>query len=341
MIVICAGVVMNLLLAVLIFWGINLAQGKSVWDTTEIGYVVEESPAASAGFMAGDKVLGVNGKPVANWDDLRFQLYFDNVGRDLRVQLVRNGTEVELVVPHEAITEQKQIGEGMFGITPAHADIVVETVASGMPADKAGLKPGDVILTLAGTPVKYDRKVTEIVRSYAGKEMTIEWRRGAEFMHGVTTPTDKGLIGISFGLRYSGPVVKTRYSFFGAFPEALKNIANVTLLTYHGITQIITGKMSFSQSVAGPVRIAQMASQTAEMGLMTYLGFMAFLSVSLALLNILPFPALDGGHLMFLLYEGTFRREIPVKVKLFLQKAGFVLLLAFMAFAVYNDIINF
>jgi regulator of sigma E protease len=229
----------------------------------------------------------------------------------------------------------------MFGITPAHADIVVETVSSGMPADKVGLKSGDVIISLDDVPIKYDKKVTDIVHSHAGKELKVQWKRGEQLMNSVVTPTEKGLIGISFGLRYTGPVTKTSYSLLGALPEAVKNISSITVLTYRGIAQIVTGKMSFSQSVAGPVRIAQMASQTAELGLVTYLGFMAFLSVSLALLNILPFPALDGGHLVFLLYEGTFRREIPVKVKLFLQKAGFVLLLAFMAFAVYNDILNF
>ncbi len=84
-----------------------------------------------------------------------------------------------------------------------------------------------------------------------------------------------------------------------------------------------------------------MATQSAEMGLLTYLGFMALLSISLAVLNIIPFPALDGGHLIFLVYEGIFRREIPVKVKMGLQRAGFVLLLAFMAFVVYNDIVHF
>jgi regulator of sigma E protease len=84
-----------------------------------------------------------------------------------------------------------------------------------------------------------------------------------------------------------------------------------------------------------------MATQTAELGLVTYLGFIALLSVSLAILNILPFPALDGGHLMFLIYEGIFRREIPVRIKLGLQKAGMILLLAFMAIVVFNDILHF
>ena len=160
-------------------------------------------------------------------------------------------------------------------------------------------------------------------------------------MRGVTTPTADGIIGISFGLVYTGPSSRIQYSLLGALPEGVKDIVTYTKISAQQIWQIIVGKRAFSQSVGGPIRIAQMATQTAEMGLVTYLGFMGLLSISLAILNILPFPALDGGHLLFLVYEGIFRREIPVKIKLGLQKIGFVLLLAFMAFVVYNDIINF
>ena len=107
-----------------------------------------------------------------------------------------------------------------------------------MPADKLGLKPGDVLLSLAGIPVRYDKKVTEVVRAHTEKVMEVEWRRGEQVMRGTTTPTSKGLIGISFGLRYSGPVTKTNYSLFGALPEAVNNIVSVTVLTYRGIGQI-------------------------------------------------------------------------------------------------------
>ena len=105
--------------------------------------------------------------------------------------------------------------------------------------------------------------------------------------------------------------------------------------------QLVSGKVAFAQSVGGPIKIAQMATQGAELGIISYFGFMALLSISLAFLNILPIPALDGGHLVFLAYEGIFRREIPAKIKMVIQQAGFVLLLAFMAFVVVNDIINF
>ena len=160
-------------------------------------------------------------------------------------------------------------------------------------------------------------------------------------MSGTVTPTGDGRIGIGFGLRYNGPTRKVEYSLFEALRRALSDVVDVSVLFVKQVWQIITGKVAFAQSVGGPIRIAQMATQTAEMGILTYLGFMALLSMSLAILNFLPFPALDGGHMVFLIYEAIFRREVPVKVRLVLQKAGFVLLLAFMAFVLYNDIRQF
>jgi regulator of sigma E protease len=93
--------------------------------------------------------------------------------------------------------------------------------------------------------------------------------------------------------------------------------------------------------MGGPVKIAQLAKRSADNGVLEFFGFIGLLSISLALLNILPFPALDGGHLVFLIYEAVFRREVPSKVKIALQQAGFILLLVFMAFVLYNDVINF
>ena len=115
----------------------------------------------------------------------------------------------------------------------------------------------------------------------------------------------------------------------------------MTWMSIKGIYQIFVGRVSLSKSVAGPIMIAKMATRSAEVGIINFLGFMALLSMNLAMLNLFPFPALDGGHAMFLVYEGIFRREIPAKVKIALQQVGFVLLLVFMAFVLYNDIIRF
>jgi regulator of sigma E protease len=169
----------------------------------------------------------------------------------------------------------------------------------------------------------------------------VEWKRGTETLHGIVTPTTEGMIGIGYALRYNGPVRKVEYTLFEAMPRAWNDVYSVSILFVKQVGQIIAGKIAFSQSVGGPIKIAQMATQTAELGILTYLGFMALLSMSLAILNFLPFPALDGGHMVFLVYEAIFRREIPVKIRMGLQKAGFILLLAFMAFVVYNDLRHF
>ncbi len=338
MIVISAGVIMNILLAVLIFWAINYVQGSAVRETTTIGYVIDQSAAAKAGLQPGDRVEEINGKPVKNWDDLLSDLYIATMGDDVTLTVQRAGAQQRIFVPRNTIPEPN---EAPFGIIPDQTQIVVGTVEPGKPADKVGLKPMDVLISMNGTPIQYTEKVREIVQANAGKPLTIEWKRGNELMSGTTTPTADGKIGISFGAQYNGPVTRIKYTLLEALPRGIKEIGSVSALFVQQIWQIVTGKTAFSQSVGGPIKIAQMATQSAEMGVLTYLGFMALLSISLAVLNIIPFPALDGGHLIFLIYEGIFRREIPVKVKMGLQRAGFVLLLAFMAFVVYNDILHF
>jgi len=338
MLVISGGVIMNILLAILIFWGINYVQGKVIRETTEIGIVVEGSPAQKGGLLAGDRVLRINTVPVTHWDEIRNAVYIDQVGEDLVFTVQRGTREVDLTFPRTAIPEPNEVD---FGIIPTHTEILVSTVQSGMPADVLGLKPGDVLTSLNGTPLVTDVQVKGLIQNNPGKPIAIEWRREGTAMSGTVTPTGDGRIGIGFGLRYNGPTRKVEYSLFEALPRALSDVVDVSVLFVKQVWQIITGKVAFAQSVGGPIRIAQMATQTAEMGILTYLGFMALLSMSLAILNFLPFPALDGGHMVFLIYEAIFRREVPVKVRLVLQKAGFVLLLAFMAFVLYNDIRQF
>jgi regulator of sigma E protease len=337
MIVISAGVTMNILLAVFIFWGVNYTQGKTVRDTTEIEYVIENSPAAKAGIEAGDKVVEIDGTSVTYWGEIFSHMYIESMGGDVTLTILRNSKEVQLFVPRSSIPEPPE----PFGIIPAHIEIVIGAVDPGRPADELGLKPMDVILALNGTPVKYTDKVIELVQSSAGKPLLVEWKRGDQIMSGTTTPSDDGLIGIMLGERYAGPQTTLRYSLLEALPEGLKFMINLTGAAVQQIWMIVSGQVAFSKSVGGPIKIAQIASQSAELGFVAYLHFMAFLSITLAVLNILPFPVLDGGHLVFLILEGIFRREIPVKIKLGLQKAGFAILIAFMAVVVYNDIVNF
>ncbi|MDH3251306.1 MAG: RIP metalloprotease RseP [Ignavibacteria bacterium] len=337
-IVISAGVIMNILLAVFIFWGINYAQGKIIRETTEIGYVAEESPAEVAGLQSGDKILRINGSPVEKWSDILNLIYIENLGDDINFVILRNGVELQKQLSRSSIPEPTEIS---FGVVPAQTEIVVNAVEPGKPAEKVGLKPMDVIVSLNGTPIRFDSKIKDIIQGNAGRPIEIQWKRNGELISGTITPTQDGLIGIGYGARYIGPTTRMEYTLFEAFPEGVKDLVSMSGLFARQLWQLITGKAAFSQSVGGPIKIAQMATQSAELGLVSYFGFMALLSISLALLNILPFPALDGGHLVFLVYEAIFRREIPVKIRMALQQAGLFLLLAFMVFVVINDIINF
>jgi regulator of sigma E protease len=338
MLVISAGVLMNIVLAILIFWGINYTQGRSIRDTTEVGYVIEDSPAAKSGLQAGDEILSINGEHIGHWDLILNKVYIENGGEDLRFTVLRNGENVELFLPRASIPEPTDVS---FGIIPAKTEVVINTVEPGKPADNLGLKPNDVLLAMDGVPIMFNQKVIELVKASAGKPLKIKWKRGTELMSGTAVPTDDGRIGVALETRYNGPVTRLQYSLLEALPQGLKDIVSVTTLSVQQIWQIATGKIAFTKNIGGPIKIAQMATQTAERGIITYFGFVGLLSISLAILNILPFPALDGGHLLFLVYESVFRREIPVKIKLILQRAGVALLLVFMAFVLINDIINF
>jgi regulator of sigma E protease len=338
MLVISGGVIMNLVLAVAIFWGLTYSHGRLIRETTEVGAVLESSPAAASGIKTGDKVLRINGTPMTHWDEILNTIYLETLSKDAELVVLRNNSEVTIRIPRTSIPDQ---GPASLGILPTNTEIMVGTVDPGMPADKLGLKPLDILGAINGIPLHTDTSVRDIVRSNAGKPIVVEWMRGTEKMSGTVTPNSDGRIGISFGLHYNGPTRTINYSIFEAFPMGIRECFDAGVLFLQQVWQIITGKVAFAQSVGGPIKIAQLASQTAELGIATYLNFMALLSISLAILNFLPFPALDGGHMVFLVYEAIFRKEVPAKVRLGLQRAGFALLLAFMAFVLYNDIRHF
>ncbi len=337
MIVICAGVAMNILLAILIFWGIIYYQGKSVKPVTEIGYVVPESPAAKWGFQTGDVIVSVNGKTSPYWEESESEIYTEALSGNLSIAINRAGKPITLHIDGSLTA---QILEERLGIYPKGLVTLVSTVESEKPAEQAGIQPGDLIIAINGQKVPYP-SLQEIVKRNIGKEFSLQWKHDNEFKEARVTPTSDGKIGIGFLPLYDGPQETIRFSLLSALPEGIKGTWEMSWTNLKTIYQILVGRVSVSKSVAGPIMIAKMATRYAESGFMDFLAFVALLSMSLAILNLLPFPALDGGHAVFLVYEAVFRREIPTKVKIALQQVGFVLLLVFMAFVLYNDIIRF
>ncbi|MFA5832381.1 MAG: RIP metalloprotease RseP [Bacteroidota bacterium] len=335
MIVISAGVIMNILLAIGIFWGINYVQGESFMQTNEVGIVINDSPAAKVGLQAGDKIISINEKPMEYWEAIQTSIYFDFLGNDISMEIERAGSRRTISISRNDIPDVSQM---TFGIFPNNTEALINEVMPGKPADKAGLLSDDIIVSINGSPVYNQEHVIKIISGNSEKEVAMIVKRNNELKTILVTPSSEGRIGISVGSRYNGPILTRQYGLFESFPRGVRQTISATTLYAHSIWQLIVGKVEFTKSVGGPVKIAQMATRSAESGIISFLAFTALLSISLAVMNILPFPALDGGHLIVLIYEAIARKPLPNIVQIRIQQAGMAILLAFMVFVLYNDI---
>ncbi len=336
--VMIAGVLMNVLLAIIIFWGINFSQGKFLKETNIVGFVAENSIASKIGIKKGDKIVTVGKKNINHWDEINSQIFLEKVGTDIEINIDRNGEQLSLIIPYKEI---KTFSEDDLGIFPEGTATLITAVEPGKPAENVGLKPGDILISINNQIVNNSAQVKSIIEANANKELLIVWKRNEDTLKGSAIVTNEGRIGVGLGTIYIGPKKQVSYSIYEALTAGVSNIISATKLFAYSIKQIIIGKAKFSQSFGGPIKIAQMATQSAEMGWISFLAFMGLLSISLAIINIIPFPALDGGHILFLFIELIIRKEIPVKVKLAIQQVGFFMLLALMAYVIYNDIMNF
>lgn len=339
MIVITAGVIMNFLLAFLIFYALTLIKGKNLTATTTIGYISKNTAAASSDLKPGDKILSINNATVNSWEDVQAQIYFENLGEGLTFAVDRNGEKKVIDLSKSQVGD---LTERNFGILPGETLPEINDVVSGKPAEVCGLKKGDIITAFDGRTITNPQQLTDLIRENAGQTKELSWKRdGAEMNCSVTPSAADSTIGIMLSAKYVGKVEEIRYNAITAIPKAGYDMYHFGIeLFFKTIGKIISGDVPFKKAIGGPVKIAQASAQSAEGGIYSFLGFLALLSISLAVINILPFPALDGGHFMLLLYEGIVRKPVPYKVQIILQNVGFALLIAFMIFVLYNDIIS-
>jgi len=335
--VISAGVIMNLVLTISIFSGINYFQGKQVIKTTTVGIVEEKTLAFDAGFRTNDKIISVNNNEISDWQKIFTSLFIDESNNAKNVTVLRANKDTTFVIPQEVLGKASQ--ESYF-LPIGNVKPYISTIIEDSPANDAGIKPGDIFLSINNNELAGSAEVIKIISANANTELPLTILRGKDTIKTAVTPGLDGKIGISIKDNYIGPIEHEQYSFLVSIGFGLSDVVQYVVVTYDYMGRVIFGNLEMSQAFGGPVKIAQIAAETADLGIVPFLRLLAILSLSLAIMNILPFPVLDGGHFVIILLEGIFRREIPIKIKIAIQNAGFVIILLLTAFILYNDIIN-
>jgi regulator of sigma E protease len=341
-IVITAGVIMNLVTAWVIFSMIKFGAGRELIDTTKVGYVAQGSISAAAGVQPGDNVVAIDGKKISSWDDLTQKVYLDKMARDFSVTFARGSEQFNVVYSKEkmgnVVSDANNL-QRQFGLTPEGYGLArVNSVLGGEPASVAGMQAGDTIIRVNGVATPNDMAVIDQIKPNANKPIEVTWLRDGKEMTATVTPSADGRIGIMPSSEYIGKRTHINYGFGESWALGWTEFKRQVVLFLRGMEMMFTGQVEVSKSVGGPIAIFQMSSRSAEGGAASFFMFMALLSISLAFLNILPVPALDGGHLIIILIEAVLGRELSQGFKLGFQKVGVVLLLSLMIFMVYNDI---
>jgi regulator of sigma E protease len=354
--IVAAGPFFNLLLAVIIYAAFFFFIGTQDIRPV-VNHVIAGSPAARAGIEAGDIVERIDGTKVASWSDIN-RLIADGKGRAVRIHVNHAGRIVDVMVAPQTKVAKDLLGDdtpyydvGFSGLPPLKA--VIGEVADGYPAKKAGLKKGDRIVAINDRPVDSWNTMKEIISQSKGDALTIRIMRGEKTLSVEIVPvlySEENVLGEkvdSYRIGISTPgidipeadQITIKLGPFQAVVESIKQTYQISRLTILSIGKLIKGTVS-TKTLGGPIMIAEMAGQQAKAGFTNLIFFIAVLSINLAVLNFLPIPVLDGGHLMFFFIEAVIRRPINLRMREIAQQAGIFVLIMLMIFVFYNDIMR-
>jgi regulator of sigma E protease len=299
--------------------------------------VPANSPAAAAGLRPGDKIVAINGEPVANWTQAEKIVTKAEPNSKLMVEVENNGQKRTAEIPVEQkVIEQPELALGYAPIKPT-----LEDVAPGMPAARAGLKESDVIRAVDGQPIQWWGQFTERVRASAGKPLSLDVERKGQPLHMVVTPqpgnNDRGETVYQIGVQVHEDSAYRRVAFTeGVRIAGLKTFETIDD-TLGVVGRLFSGRVSVRQ-LQSVVGISRAAGQAVHKGAQAVISLMVLISVNLGILNLLPIPILDGGNILLLAIEGGLRRDLSMAFKERFVQVGLVFLLVLFAIVMYNDL---
>jgi regulator of sigma E protease len=330
------GPAMNILLA-LFLTAIVLYQGARVPvfedEPPVVGSVTEGTPAAAVDIQPGDLIVSVAGSPVETWQDV-FIAVGSRPNREVEIELMRAGQLISRrVTPKAEPDDRFEIGS--IGVLP-DTHPYVDSVTAGSPAEEAGLRSGDVIVAVDGKRMTFQQELREAIAENAGRPLTIELLRDGQALTVSATPRAEGDRGV-LGFYISDEARLIEPGLLEAFGLSFWQNVEWAGLIVQTVANLVTGETSARQ-IMGPVGIAQLSGETARLGWVSLFSFMGMLSLNLGLINLLPIPVLDGGHIAIMAIEGVARRDFSIRLKEKMLLAGLVVLMTLMVTVIYNDL---
>lgn len=348
--IVAAGPLINLLLAVVLFWVLLLPSQEQL--STRVGKVLPNTPAATVNMQQGDKIVTVDGTQVQTWEKLNYALV-DRVGEtgQITVQAERSGQLQSFQLPiQNFLKDQTESPLEVLGFLPYRPQIpaVVSKLSEDGAAIRQGMKVGDRIVAIDGVAMKDWFDVVQVVQNSPEKLLKIDVLRGQEKLQLEVMPQAKrdnmgkttGMLGVQSD---PGKIVipdeykqTIQYTPIQAVGMAFDKTAQLSSMIFNSIIKMVRGLIGLD-NLSGPITIAKVAGQSAEMGWETFISFMALMSVSLGILNLLPIPMLDGGHLVYYFVELIRGKPVSEHIQLVGLKIGMVLLGSMMLLALFND----
>lgn len=350
MAIVVAGPLFNFLFAIVAYWGAYMVGVEGVKPV--VGKVVEGSIAEQAGFHAGDLILSIDGMKVQSWGQRRlylFQRALDHARVEMDVRTAQGRAESrELDLSNLPLRDVNasllERGIGLIGFIPEPLP-VIGALEPG-PAERAGMKVGDRVVGINGKPVHSWEDLVRLISKHPGESIHVDAERdGARLGFDIEPDTVEqdghkiGRIGIrpQFDELPDDMRVKVRYGVVEALTEGITNTWSMSVLTVEMLYRMLKLQVS-AKNISGPITIAQYAGYSAKVGAVQYVLFLAVISISLGVLNLLPIPVLDGGHLMYYIIEAVKGGPLPERVMIVGQQVGVALLVGLMVLAFYNDL---